>query len=59
MVTAATEAEGGAMVSDIHKLIKAVWNMKELPQHWKQSVSQSVYPNIGRVIIQIVVIIEA
>jgi len=56
MVTTATGAEGGTIVSDIHKLIKAVWNTKELPQHWKQSVS---VPYIGRVIIQIVVIIEA
>jgi len=43
MVTAATGAEGGTIVSDIHKLINAVWKMKELLQHWKQSVSVPIY----------------
>jgi hypothetical protein len=56
MVTAATGAEGGTMGSDIHTLINAVWNKKELPQHWQQSGS---YPFTGRVVIQIVVFTEA
>jgi len=43
MVTAETGAEGGTMVSDIHRLINIVWNTNELPQHWKQSVSVPIY----------------
>jgi hypothetical protein len=32
------QAGGGALHSEIHKLIKLLWNKEELPHQWKESV---------------------
>jgi hypothetical protein len=29
---------GGALHSEIHKLIKLIWNKEELPHQWKESI---------------------
>jgi len=36
-------AVGRTIRSQIHKLLHSVWNKKELPEQWKQSVTLSVY----------------
>jgi hypothetical protein len=33
-----TQAEGETLHSEIHKLIKLIWNKEELPHQWKESV---------------------
>jgi len=43
------------LCSEIHKLIKSVWNKEELPQQWKESI---IIPIYKRVIKLTVVIIE-
>jgi hypothetical protein len=30
------QAEGGTLHSEIHKLIKFIWNKEELPHQWKE-----------------------
>jgi hypothetical protein len=32
------QAGGGTLRSEIHKLIKFIWNKEELPHQWKESV---------------------
>jgi competence CoiA-like predicted nuclease len=32
------QAGGKILLSEIHKLIKSVWNMEELPDQWKESI---------------------
>jgi hypothetical protein len=32
------QAGGGTLRSEIHKLIKLIWNKEELPQQWKESI---------------------
>jgi hypothetical protein len=32
------QAGGEILVSVIHKLITSIWNKKELPDHWKDSI---------------------
>jgi hypothetical protein len=32
------QAGGEILLSAIHKLINSVWNKKELPDHWKESI---------------------
>jgi hypothetical protein len=32
------QAGGGTLRSEIHKLIKLIWNNKELPHQWKESI---------------------
>jgi hypothetical protein len=36
------QAGGETLRSEIHKLIKLIWNKEELPHHWKESI---VVPN--------------
>jgi len=33
-----TQAGGNTLCPEIHKLINFIWNKKELPQQWKESV---------------------
>jgi hypothetical protein len=37
------KAGGEALCSEIHKLICSVWNKKEFPQQWKESVILPIY----------------
>jgi hypothetical protein len=32
------QAGGGTLRSEIHKLIKFIWNKEELPHQWKESI---------------------
>jgi hypothetical protein len=32
------QAGGGTLHSEIHKLIKLIWNKEELPHQWKESI---------------------
>jgi hypothetical protein len=50
------QAGGETLRSEIHKLIKLIWNKEELPHQWKKSI---VVPIHKRVIKLTVVIIEA
>jgi hypothetical protein len=37
------QAGGDILVSAIHKLIHSVWNKKELPDQWKESINVSIH----------------
>jgi hypothetical protein len=37
------EAGGNALRSEIHKLIKCIWNKEELPQQWNESIIVPIY----------------
>jgi hypothetical protein len=37
-----TQAGGEPLLSAIHKLMNSVWNMKELPDHWKEYITVPV-----------------
>jgi hypothetical protein len=50
------QAEGETLLSEIHKIIKLIWNKEELPHQWKESI---VLPIHKKVIKLTVVIIEA
>jgi hypothetical protein len=50
------KAGGRTIPSEIHKLINSIWNKEELPEQWKESITDLF---IRRVIKQIAVIIEA
>jgi hypothetical protein len=50
------QAGGETLRSEIHKLIKMIWNKEELPHSWKQSI---IVPIQKRVITLTAVIIEA
>jgi hypothetical protein len=39
------KAGGETWHSEIHKLICSMWNRKELPQQWKESITVPVYKN--------------
>jgi hypothetical protein len=32
------QAGGGTLRSELHKLIKLIWNKEELPHQWKESI---------------------
>jgi hypothetical protein len=32
------QAGGGTLCSEIHKLIRLIWNKEELPHQWKESI---------------------
>jgi hypothetical protein len=49
------QAAGETLRSEIHKLIKLIWNKEELPHQWKESI---VVPIHKRVIKLTVVIVE-
>jgi hypothetical protein len=49
------QAGGGILLSEIHKIIKLIWNKEELPHQW----SQSWYLFTKGVMELIVIIIEA
>jgi hypothetical protein len=49
------KAGGETLCSEIHRLIRSIWNKVELPQQWKESI---LYQFIKRVIRLTVVIIE-
>ena len=48
------KAGGRTIHYEIHKLIISIWNNKELPEEWKESI---IYLSIRRTIKQIVVTI--
>jgi hypothetical protein len=50
------QAGGETLRSDIHKLIRLIWNKEELPHQWKESI---VVPIHKKVIKLTVIIIEA
>jgi hypothetical protein len=33
----------GETCSEIHKLINSIWNKEELPEHWKESITVSIF----------------
>jgi hypothetical protein len=37
------KAGGETLCSEIHKLICSIWNKKELPQQWKESIIVPIY----------------
>jgi hypothetical protein len=37
------QAGGGTLRSEIHKLIKLIWNKEELPHQWKESIAVSIH----------------
>jgi hypothetical protein len=37
------KARGETSCSEIHKLIRAIWNKEELPQQWKESIIVPIY----------------
>jgi hypothetical protein len=37
------QAEGEILLSEIHKLIKYVWNKEGLPEEWKESIIVPIY----------------
>jgi hypothetical protein len=38
-----TQAEGGTLRSEIHKLINSIWSKEELPDQWKESIIVPIY----------------
>jgi hypothetical protein len=40
---------GEILVSAIHKHIHSIWNMKELPEQWKDSIVVTIHKNGGKV----------
>jgi hypothetical protein len=41
------QAEGRTLCSDIHKLVKYIWDKEELSQQQKKSIAVSVYNKGG------------
>jgi hypothetical protein len=39
------QARGEILLSEIHKLIKCIWNKEELLDQWKVSISLPIYKN--------------
>jgi hypothetical protein len=39
------QAGWGTLLSEIHKLIKLIWNKEELPHQWKESIVVPIYKN--------------
>jgi hypothetical protein len=37
------KAGGETLCSEMHKLIRSIWNKEELPQQWKESIIVSIY----------------
>jgi len=48
------KAEGETLCSEIHKFICSIWNKKELPQQWKESIIVPIYKNVIRLIVIII-----
>jgi hypothetical protein len=45
------KAEGEALCSEIHKPISSVWNKKELPQQWKESIIVPIHKKNDKTVI--------
>jgi hypothetical protein len=39
------QAGGNILRSEIHKLIKTIWNKEDLPQQYKESITEPIYKN--------------
>jgi hypothetical protein len=39
------KAGGRTLCSWIHELINSIWNMEELPEQWKESITVPTYKN--------------
>jgi len=37
------QAEGRAIIPEIHTLINSIWNKEELPEEWKESITVPIY----------------
>jgi hypothetical protein len=37
------QAVGEILLSTIHKLVNSIWSVKELPDHWKESIIVPVH----------------
>jgi len=48
------KASGGTIRSEVHKIIISIWNKEELPEEWKESITDHLF--IRRAIKRIVVI---
>jgi hypothetical protein len=40
------QAGGGTLHSEIHKLIKMIWNKEELPHQWKESLVTPIHKKV-------------
>jgi hypothetical protein len=40
------QAGGETLVSEIHKLIHAIWNKEELPDQWQKSIIVLIYKKL-------------
>jgi hypothetical protein len=47
------KAGGETLYSEIHKLICSIWNMKVLPQHWKEYIIVPFHKKDDRTVIAI------
>jgi hypothetical protein len=43
ILTELMKTEGETLCSEIHKLICSIWNKKELPQQWKESIITPIH----------------
>jgi hypothetical protein len=44
------QAEGEILCSEIHKLIKLIWNKEELPHQWKESIVVPTHKKGGKIL---------
>jgi hypothetical protein len=49
-----TKAGVETLCSEIHKLIRCIWNKEELPQQWKESVILPIHKRVIRLIVIII-----
>jgi len=42
------KAEGRTIRSEIHKLIKSIWNKEELPEEWKELITVPIYTKVDK-----------
>jgi hypothetical protein len=47
-------AGGGTLCSEIHKLIKLIWNKKELPYQWKESIVVPIHRKGDKIAVVII-----
>jgi hypothetical protein len=50
------QAGGEILLSQIHKLIKSLWNEEELPDQWKESIIVPIHKTGGKLVVVIIVV---
>jgi hypothetical protein len=43
------KTRGEKLRSEMHKLIRSIWNKAELPQKWKKSIPVPMYKKSGKI----------